>query len=68
MQRENWKAIESAQVVQLDDADRMLLDTVQTRLALGDGEFLRLMVLIGKVAAGAGRLEACGSPNLEPST
>jgi hypothetical protein len=62
MQRENWKAIESAQVVQLDDADRMLLDTVQTRLALGDGEFLRLMVLIGKVAAGAGRLAGVRLP------
>jgi hypothetical protein len=62
MQRENWKAIESAQVVQLDDADRMLLYTVQTRLALGDGEFLRLMVLIGKVATGAGRLAGVRLP------
>ena len=32
MQQENWKAIESKHAVQLDDADRTLLDKVQTVL------------------------------------
>jgi hypothetical protein len=63
MLRENWKAIESAQVVQLDDADRMLLDTVQTRLDLSDTEFRHFLVLIGKVAlAGSGRLAGVHLP------
>ena len=58
MQRENWKAIESSQVVSLEDADRALLDKVQTRLALSDGEFLHFLVLIGKVAPNPARLAA----------
>ncbi len=52
MQQENWKAIESKHAVQLDNANRTLLDKVQTRLALSDGDFLHFLVLIGKVAAG----------------
>lgn len=62
MQRENWKVIASNQVIQLDDADRALLDKVQTRLALGDAEFLHLMIFIGKVAAGPGRLAGVRLP------
>ena len=63
MLRENWKAIESAQVVQLDDADRMLLDTVQTRLDSSDTEFRHFLVLVGKIAlAGPGRLAGVHLP------
>jgi hypothetical protein len=58
MQQENWKAIESSQAVSLEDADRALLDKVQTRLALSDGEFRHFLVLIGKVAPNAARLAA----------
>jgi hypothetical protein len=58
MQRENWKAIESSQALSLEDADRALLNKVQTRLALGDWEFLHFLVVVGKVAAGSARLGA----------
>jgi hypothetical protein len=56
VQPENWKAIERSQAVNLDDADRALLDRVQAHLALSDREFQHFMVLIGKVAPGAARL------------
>jgi hypothetical protein len=56
MQRENWKAIEGNHAVSLVGADRALLDKVQTRLALGDGEFLHFLVMIDKAAAGSDRL------------
>jgi hypothetical protein len=62
MQRENWKAIESSQTVSLEDADRALLDKVQAHLALGDGEFLHFLVVIGKVAPNAARLAAVRLP------
>ena len=62
MQRENWKAIEKSQVISLDDADRALLDKVQTRLALSDREFLHFLVLIGKVAPNAARMAAVHLP------
>jgi hypothetical protein len=60
VQRENWKAID--QVVQLEDADRALLDKVQTRLALSDGEFLQFLDVIGKVAPSAARLRTVRLP------
>ena len=56
MQGENWKAIESSQAVVLEDADRALLDKIQTSLALTDGEFLHFLRLIGKVAPSSARL------------
>lgn len=60
MQRENWKAIENSQAVSLEDADRALLDKVQTRLALSDGEFLHFLILVGKVSTSAARLTTVG--------
>ena len=62
MQRENWKAVESSQSVSLEDTDRALLDKVQMRLALGDGEFLHFLVLLGKVAPNAARLATVRLP------
>ncbi len=53
MQKENWTAIASAEAVQLEDADRILLDRIQERLALNDEEFLQFLIVIGKVSAGS---------------
>ena len=60
MQQENWKAI--AQVVRLEDADRALLDNVQTRLALSDGEFLHFLGVIGKIVPTATLLRTVRLP------
>jgi hypothetical protein len=56
MQRDNWKAIQDREAVQLEDSDRVLLDKIQTCLALNDREFLNFLILIGKVAPSAARL------------
>ena len=61
MEPENWKAIGQA-AVQLEAADRAVLDTVQTCFALSDGEFLHFLAVIGKVAAGAVGLRALHLP------
>jgi hypothetical protein len=63
MDAENWKAIVAAQVVQLDDADRWLLDQVQSKLGLNDRDFRHFLVLIGKIAPSAARLNAVHLPN-----
>lgn len=62
MQPDNWKAIESAQVVQLDDSDRHLLDAVQSKLGLNNSDFRHFLVLIGRIARGAARLNAVHLP------
>lgn len=67
MQRENWEAIRNNQVVSLEDSDRALLDKVQSRLALNDGEFLHFLILIGQVSPCAARLGAVRLPNVVPS-
>ena len=59
---ENWKTIERSHAISLQDADRALLDKVQTRLALSDREFQHLLVLIGKVAASTARLASVHLP------
>jgi hypothetical protein len=56
MQRDNWKAIQDRQAVQLEDSDRVLLDKIQTCLALNDWEFLNFLILIGKIAPSVARL------------
>jgi len=60
MHADNWKAI--AQFIQLDDAERSLLDKLQTKLTLNDEELLRLMIVIGRVAPSAARLAAVRLP------
>ena len=42
MQPENWKTIEHSQVLLLNDAERLLLDKIQTKLVLRDEEFIHL--------------------------
>jgi hypothetical protein len=54
MEAENWKAV--GQAVELEEADRTLLDKVQALLTLSDREFLHLMITIGKVAPSTARL------------
>ena len=62
MQLENWTAIQNAQAVSLEDADRALLDTLQARLGLHDREFLHFMSLIGKLAPAASVLRRLHLP------
>ena len=62
MRPENWQAIANSQTITLEDADRSLLDNVQRRLALSDGEFLHFLILIGKISPNAARLGAVRLP------
>ena len=48
MEPENWTAVQK--VVSLEYADLILLDKLQARLGLLDGEFLHFLGLIRKVA------------------
>jgi len=52
MQTEKWKAI--GQAVQLGDADRAVLDKIQSHLGLSDTEFLTFLRVVGKVAPTTG--------------
>ena len=56
MQKENWAAINKA--VQLEEADRAVLDKVQARLGLSDEELRQFMLAIGKVSPAAANLRS----------
>ena len=60
MEPQNWKAISG--VVQLEVADRIVLDKVQICFGLSDGEFLHFLTVIGKIAASTTRLHALRLP------
>lgn len=61
MEKENWNPVEAAQIIQLNDGDRRLLDHVQGQLDLNDSDFRHFLVLIGKIAPSAARLNAVRS-------
>jgi len=56
MQKENWAAISKA--VQLEDADRAVLDKVQVRLALNDEELRQFMLAMGRIAPAVANLRS----------
>jgi hypothetical protein len=51
MDEDNWIAVAKAQAVQLMKDETDLLDKVQQRLAFTDQEFLKFLIVLGKVAA-----------------